>query len=92
MDTNDSETESVNLPQTESNGLSTLSEDDQGEIRVRKGSVIRKCSWRADARRRDPYPLYGPGHEDTYSFNRVRSGSSDQSQDTRGTKKAAPTL
>ena len=92
MNTNDSESESVNLPQTENNGLSALSDDDQGASRVRNGSVIRKCSWRAKARRKDPHPLYGQGHEDTFSFNRARSGSPDLSQDIRGTKKAAPTL
>ena len=40
MNTNDSESESVNLPQTENNGLSALSDDDQGASRVRNGSVI----------------------------------------------------
>ena len=39
MNTNDSESESVNLPQTENNGLSALSDDDQGASRVRNGSV-----------------------------------------------------
>ena len=33
MNTNDSESESVNLPQTENNGLSALSDNDQGASR-----------------------------------------------------------
>ena len=57
MNTNDSESESVNLPQTENNGLSALSDDDQGASRVRNGSVIQKCSWRAKAEQPQDFGL-----------------------------------